>query len=436
MKRAAIPAVIIIILLSCSLVFPSAADSVTWTQQNKGTRTLWGVQFIDSLQGWACGDYGTLYRTTSGGANWLQSSVGSTDSLSSLFFLNCSTGFAGSGTGRIYKSTDSGRTWTQNYYRLGYITEIKFWNKDTGWAPGGAKRGVVSAWDPVMYRTRNGGVTWDSIPVPRPFGLSFVSSPDGAHVFTGGSDYLAASSNWGTTWSPAVDFLTMTDSVFKATNGYINTADFQSPLRGLAVGRYGHILRTADGGVSWVTARPNDYVWLEDVAYTDSSRAVIAGERGAVLSSADAGYSWTKRYPRHLSTTDAPWWRALFCLDAQHVWMVGDSGLIMKGRFNDLGTSISVKPVQMTGDLPMLEATPSSGTGIFVRYNLTNPARVVLTLNDLSGRSVARLDLGSRNSGGGTLEWRPRGMAGSGIYLMRMTLDGNAVRAARVIHIR
>ena len=262
------------VLLLLSGVFASADDSIVWTQQNKGLRTLFDVNFIDSLHGWACGDYWTLYKTTNGGANWTQLPLVNSDSLRCLFFLDCSTGFVGSNKGRIYQTLDSGRTWTQIHYRAGWINEIRFQGRDTGWAVGAAQRSLYSS-NAVIYATKNSGQSWDSIAVSGPYDVTCIRTPDGLHLFTAGYNYLTTSSNAGMSWGSAVSFNFIADNTFGSTNGYINSLDFQSPFQGLAVGRYGHILRTGDGGAHWVTARPQDWTWLEDVMYVDSNRAII-----------------------------------------------------------------------------------------------------------------------------------------------------------------
>jgi hypothetical protein len=72
---------------------------------------------------------------------------------------------------------------------------------------------------------------------------------------------------------------------------------------------------------------------VEDIHFADSARGVMAGERGEVRYTVNEGRTWTIGYPRHPSSLDAPWFRAVHFVDPDHGWMVGDEGIIMKGRF-------------------------------------------------------------------------------------------------------
>jgi hypothetical protein len=148
-----------------------------------------------------------------------------------------------------------------------------------------------------------------------------------------GFNYFLRSRDGGTSFPLPVYFPGVADSQFRNSTGYVNTLDFATPAIGVGVGRYGHIIRTEDSGASWRSIVTNNFIWYEDIRFADPARGVIAGERGAVRSTADSGKTWTLRYPRHLSTLNAPWFRALSAGDADHLWMVGDSALILKGRF-------------------------------------------------------------------------------------------------------
>jgi hypothetical protein len=70
-------------------------------------------------------------------------------------------------------------------------------------------------------------------------------------------------------------------------------------------------------------------------------------------------------------------------------------------------------------------------------FTLAHPARVVLEIHDLAGRSVARLDLGARPAGSQDARWdlldRDRRPVRAGIYFVSLAVDGAAAGSRRVV---
>ncbi|MBL8029423.1 MAG: T9SS type A sorting domain-containing protein [Fibrobacteres bacterium] len=430
---------LIILFLSFLALDPlaSISDSIIWTEQSKGGGTLWGVHFIDSLQGFAFGDGGTMYKTVNGGMNWINNRLSSSDTIYGMHFVNCSTGFLCTGSGRIYKTTDTARTWTQNYFRTGWLSGISFWNKDTGWAVGSSKRIPYSIYNAVVYSTKNGGVSWDSSAISGPYSLKSVQSLNGKAVYVCGFNYLAISQNSGASWNTATSYTGISDPQFQNSNGYINIAAFVSPTNGLAVGRYGHIMRTQNGGASWSSARINDFTWLQDVKYIDSLRAVVVGERGVVFSSTDGGTTWSKRYPRHTSSTNAPWFRALYTINSANMWMVGDSGIIMKGRFFSHTTAAELNTKKNNTDaLNILSAYSVSQNDVCVKYHTNASSKLILVIYDVSGRTVFNKSINTQTAGSGYIGLKPKKKLSTGTYYLRMISEKKIIATKRFIVIK
>ncbi len=426
------------VLLLISLTVASVSDSIIWVQQNKGTRTLWGVHFVDTLNGYAYGNGGIIYKTGNGGSSWSISTFVSSDTIYGMHFVNCSTGYLCTGSGRIYKTSDTARTWIQNYYRSGWLTGIYFWNRDTGWAVGAARRLPYSTYGAVIYRTRNGGNSWDSTAVTGPYALRTVHTLDGINLYSCGYNYLVKSGSSGSTWNGAVSFMGIADAQFQGSNGYVNNAAFVSATNGLAVGRYGHIIRTDNGGVSWGSARINDYSWLEDVKYADSVRAVVVGERGVVLSTADGGISWTKRFPRHSSSLNGPWYRAICVVDPNNMWMVGDSGLIMKGRFYNPPTVAfgSTTFLKIGSNYSQLKAVYLGNRSIMLSYVAKPVSSLQFSISNLLGQRITLLqNVYTTESGNGSLTI-PFNTNSSGVFVVKMESSGGVVCSARLIIIQ
>ncbi len=174
-----------------------------------GTDDLYGVFFISPDTGWVCGQDAAVYKTVNGGSSWTQQTLPSfTNSCYDIFFTDANTGYIGSWANRIYKTTDGGTTWSTipNLPSVNSIIKLQFINPDTGWAtsdygkllkttdagqtwvlqhdfcfsPGyalhfydamnGFAAGGLSNYNCRLYRTRDGGDTWENTDLP--FGYS------------------------------------------------------------------------------------------------------------------------------------------------------------------------------------------------------------------------------------------------------------------------
>jgi photosystem II stability/assembly factor-like uncharacterized protein len=129
------------------------------------------------------------------------------------------------------------------------------------------------------------------------------------------------------------------------TTGFLSGVSAVSPAVAYAVGQYGTILRTTNGGVTWTrlsSPMPSDEE-VTDVDFVTSSIGYAIGAANAILKTTDGGATWTGTsflgyiYPPKLLTLSAP--------DATHA-RVG--GYDMRGGYNDdyslmLGTNDGTK---------------------------------------------------------------------------------------------
>src|SRR5215469_5663383 len=73
---------------------------------------LHAVSVLDSGTVTAVGDFGTILRTTDGGASWAAQTSGTTNVLLGLSFVDVNTGWAVGEAGTILQTTDGGASWT------------------------------------------------------------------------------------------------------------------------------------------------------------------------------------------------------------------------------------------------------------------------------------------------------------------------------------
>lgn len=119
--------------------------------------SFFGIDFVDTLNGWVCGDYGMVWRTRDGGVSWETLYVTRNVTLYDICFLDTLTGWVCGDYGYIAKTTDGGNTWVeQNSGVLGGLKSIKFVDERHGWCG-------FDVSSKSLLRTIDGGENWIKI---------------------------------------------------------------------------------------------------------------------------------------------------------------------------------------------------------------------------------------------------------------------------------
>lgn len=132
----------------------------TWTRTPSppapppDTFPKYDLHFPSSSVGYACGDRGTIIKTTDGGRTWSSIPSAGTGRNFTVFFTDNNTGFVGGSAG-IYRTTNGGFSWTRVYDAQ--VFDIFFINSQVGYACGDSGK---------IYKTVNGGTNWTAITTP------------------------------------------------------------------------------------------------------------------------------------------------------------------------------------------------------------------------------------------------------------------------------
>ncbi len=236
-----------------------------WTNQFSTTDRLWSVDFTDLNNGTVVGENGTILRTIDGGANWILQQSGTDEFLHCVSFINNDTGWV-AGSNIILKTIDGGITWTpqtswlaQTQLNVGYIIDIHFTDALNGTAVGSTGFAVIN-WGLILHTT-DGGVNWtvqEDTDIQNYYGVSFVDANTG-YVVGGGN--MGGSSN--------------------------NRSDNSSSQ----LGYNSPILKTTDGCETWttqITISPN----LLSICFTDENNGTAVGTRGTILRTTNGGVSF------------------------------------------------------------------------------------------------------------------------------------------------
>lgn len=208
-----------------------------WEIQHTGINDLYceSIDFIDHQEGWATGreDFGYAYilHTTDGGRNWMVQLVYMSLTLSIVTFKDHRHGWVGTGSGDIYYTIDGGANWELGYTGDGRVRSIAFLDTLHGWAEG---QGM-----PLLY-SEDSGRSWSAD----------TTGIIGVKVFF--SDSLHG---WITSWEK--------------------------------------VLRTVDGGTTWLDDLPNvSDELLKDIFFVDTLAGwVTSGEEGT-FRTVDGGWTW------------------------------------------------------------------------------------------------------------------------------------------------
>jgi photosystem II stability/assembly factor-like uncharacterized protein len=291
---------------------------------------LCDVTFIDTQHGWAVGDNGVILHTSDGGRRWSPQDSGVSCTLHSVSFIDARIGWAAGGmawpflhdtSGVVLATRDGGATWQRVPVLLPALHKIRFVTDRQGWAIG-----CSSPMYPCgVFLTRDSGRSWQPASSGGAIGLTAGDLYDGRNAVLGGSLARLATISAG-------DFARKQpgDAIetLPSLRG-IQAMQIVPPSYGWLVGDGGWIALTGDGGNTWrqPLGKPPACAALFDFTAlaVRGGKCWIAGSPGSrVFSTPDAGRTWTAA-PTGVT---APL-RAITFADDEHGWAVGQLGTIL-----------------------------------------------------------------------------------------------------------
>lgn len=272
------------------------------------TADITSVYFIDANIGWVTGNsltpvgsIGAVYYTRDGGVTWKSLTTIETP-LYDVYFIDMNNGWAtggrrsvgrGPGSAAMLFTNDGGKTWIpQNVNSQNPISSVYFADNNDGWAFG------IDA----VLKTQDNGRTWEQMfPAPEqrseqgaeqaPPGPPRRRGPSGLQkaVFAGPGNLWGINS-MGRIVRIADDGRSMVP--VEAPAARLTDIDFASPDEGCAVGEYGAILTTSDGGKSWVSRVKIKADTLRSIAPVSDEIIWCVGSDGVIYKSDDGGQNW------------------------------------------------------------------------------------------------------------------------------------------------
>lgn len=241
------------------------------------------IYMFDPMNGYTCGSYGAIYKTTNGGVSWdsVVTNIPATANLYKIQFVSPSIGWAFSNAadtaGTIFKTTNGGTVWTQ--LKLGSVTgnDTKIYdafmvNENYGWCVN---------YTPAPFKTTDGGLTWTQQPLSDAYtgflySIKMLDTTTG--YCSGGGDRFYKTTNGGTIWNKMTSF----------SSGLSHYAIDAVDTNYIAVGSSSGITAfTTNGGSSWALHPTNGfgtvYAIYFDIPTIGQPKSYCAGFYGEVF---------------------------------------------------------------------------------------------------------------------------------------------------------
>lgn len=271
-----------------------------------------GLHFLDTAQGYICGENGKLFKTEDAGLTWLEIQTGLDDYLKKVYFTDSNTGFLINSQNQLLRTSDGGATWMIAGLSGAQVCDIQFTGPAKGFVcgPSGAllmtTDGGLSwaqatldpwlgGWDinaiffvdalmgyavgdvAIKHKTMDGGLTWTSTwedPKMNLYDVFFLNTSTG---YASGEDRLMMfTQNGGSQWEAFMSSHTVTQMYFQTqTIGYALSA--------------GELVKTTDGGHSWYSAGLNG---CSSYCFTDAQTIHAVGSGGSIFKSVDGGATY------------------------------------------------------------------------------------------------------------------------------------------------
>ncbi len=234
-----------------------------------------GLDFSDDLNGFYLGQgyEARFYKTTDGGTFWEFTSVFpyEIDDIRCLRFYDENAGLVSANYGEIYKTSDGGISWEMVFNNNYDIYDFEYLNENQVLAAG-----------KFLYLSNDAGNTWEAMDIGNTYTLFDIFMLDeNTGWISGFDDLLFKTNNGGFTW----EVLPINSSI-----GGFHKVWFADEMNGYLMSKWlSYLFKTTDGGQTWQPTEKPSTSTLTDMYFFDENNGLIFGENGLIAKTETGG---------------------------------------------------------------------------------------------------------------------------------------------------
>lgn len=424
--------------------FRTQDGGTNWTRQDfnalgDGAVDLWGIDFLDEDTGWVTGSafkessfqYNFVAKSIDGGRTWEIQNRDIPSRPRKITFINHNTGWVIGANGMILKTTNGGGEWNlQPSGTSALLWDLDFIDEKQGWIAG----------DGVLLRTNHGGGTWSSVDFGPPTLLDCIQFTDSLHGWAAGHSpqvgtfpLFIRTEDGGIHWTPLPSPSPYVVSRFHFFDTLKGWAILQNPSSGTF-----KISFTSDGGTTWGDKFSGDLdeaagIDLGDILFVDSLQGLAVGGFGTIVRTTNGGITWLEETGKTSSRL-----RSLEGITGAGWWIIGTNGTILN-LIDGSPTSITSRDFTIERTLEPIQLYPNHpnpfNSSTIISYQVNEQLdHVTIELVDILGRTIKVIEEGSKPPGVYNLMLDAQGLP-SGLYFYRVS-SRSYVKVGRALFLK
>lgn len=355
------------------IVLKSINTGINWSMatspSGNANRTIFALDantvFAGSLNG-------IIYKSTDGGSSWTTVVTGSTTSIIfGIYFFNSNTGIVSGGNGYVRYTTDGGNNWNVASVSPA-ATETRIFarrNPDEVYLLGDVT---------FLFKSTNYGVTWNSIPYQYPgqvvgLATNTMDITGNTWVIGGVNGLMNISTNSGTSWLVLAN-------VLNAYNMYdIDCNSFSGKVWAVGntqTGANNCILFSTDRGNNWVVQSSIAGGDFRSINMIDDNNVWAVGQYGWVIKTTNGGSSWQQI--NNVPSSSQTLLRVQF-INLNTGWIFGYS-INSIYKTTDAGNNWITQNTGSSDAGVRWASMIDANTGYYINYNITT-GRIFKTTN-------------------------------------------------------
>jgi photosystem II stability/assembly factor-like uncharacterized protein len=403
------------------LFFISQNISSQWvvTSQPSGF-DIFDCSFINTQTGYICGYGNSIFKTTSGGTNWINLSFpGTAQNINTIYFFNANTGMLVSTNDTLYRTTNGGASWDVKV-NLGFPASRFFYlDNNTGWATNLGK----------IAKTTDGGINWVTSGSFTYGPIYFVNAMTGWTTdYSGGNSNIYKTTNGGSSWN----------SQYTATDfRVIYSIYFLNENTGWVSGYREFIAKTTNGGINWTEQNfTAEGAGIYSIAFVNQNTGWGAGDfsfsgGSKIFYTTNSGDNWNYIF----ATTNAGRLFKVQFVNQYSGWLVGQYGRVFRTMNSGGLTGVGNPGNNAPGNFELMQNYPNPfnpGTNIISR--IEKNGFVTLKVYDILGKEAAVLVNENLSAGTYTYNFNASELPG-GIYFYTLH-SGNLSQTRKMVLIK